>query len=233
METSESIAEIAHALVVAQGLIQNPAKASANSFFNSKYADLATVLDVVRPAFTEAGIAAIQTPSTADDGSIVVTTMLVHSTGQWIKDDISMGIAADAKNPAQAAGSLITYLRRYSLSAFANIAQQDDDGNSLEGNAKVVNKNREQADRERQENEKAYKDAVAELQDSIDAIKDGIASNDLERACVAWCELTEEEKLSIWKAPSKGGCFTTEERAVIKSAEFRKANPKFEKEQAA
>jgi len=233
METSESIAEIAHALVVAQGLIQNPAKASANAFFNSKYADLATVLDVVRPAFTEAGIAAIQTPSTADDGSIVVTTMLVHSSGQWIKDDISMGIAADAKNPAQAAGSLITYLRRYSLSAFANIAQQDDDGNSLEGNAKVINKQREQADRERQEKEQAYKDAVAELQDSIDAIKDGIASNDLERACVAWCELTEEEKLSIWKAPSKGGCFTTEERAVIKSSEFRKANPKLEEEKAA
>ena len=36
-----------------------------------------------------------------------------------------------AKNPAQAAGSLITYLRRYSLSAFANVAQEDDDGNSL------------------------------------------------------------------------------------------------------
>lgn len=233
METSESIAEIAHALVVAQGLIQNPAKANDNPFFKSKYADLATVLDVVRPAFTEAGIAAIQTPSTADDGSIVVTTMLVHSSGQWIKDDIRMGIAPDAKNPAQAAGSLITYLRRYSLSAFANIAQQDDDGNSLEGNAKVINKQREQADRERQEKEQAYKDAVAELQDSIDAIKDGIASNDLERACVAWCELTEEEKLSIWKAPSRGGCFTTEERAVIKSSEFRKANPKFKEEKAA
>lgn len=233
MQTSESITEIAHALVVAQGLIQNPAKASANPYFNSKYADLATVLDVVRPAFTEAGIAALQTPSTADDGSIVVTTMLIHSSGQWIKDQISMGIAADAKNPAQAAGSLITYLRRYSLSAFANIAQQDDDGNSLEGNTKVIDRKREQAERELQEKAQAYKDAVAELQDSIDAIKDGIASNDLERACVAWCELTEEEKLSIWRAPSKGGCFTTQERAVIKSSEFRKANPKLEEEKAA
>ena len=123
------------------------------------------MLDVVRPAFFEAGIAALQTPSTAEDGSIVVTTMLIHSSGQWIKDEISMGIAADAKNPAQAAGSLITYLRRYSLSAFANIAQQDDDGNSLEG--KREGNRTPQSDEQLivsyKKKLQAYKDAVARL----------------------------------------------------------------------
>jgi hypothetical protein len=102
-----------------------------NDFFKSKYADLAGVIDVCRPAFTEAGIAVIQAPSTTDDGSIAVTTTLVHTSGQWMSEQISMAIDPSAKNPAQAAGSLITYLRRYSLSAFANVAQEDDDGNSL------------------------------------------------------------------------------------------------------
>ena len=131
MKMSENINELATALVVAQGLIQNPTKSVSNAFFKSKYADLAGVIDVCRPAFTEAGIAVIQAPSTTDDGSIAVTTTLVHTSGQWMSEQISMAIDPSAKNPAQAAGSLITYLRRYSLSAFANVAQEDDDGNSL------------------------------------------------------------------------------------------------------
>tara|TARA_R110002126_G_scaffold289144_1_gene443642 strand:- start:33 stop:704 length:672 start_codon:yes stop_codon:yes gene_type:complete len=215
MQTSESIIEIAQALVVAQGLIQNPAKASANEFFHSKYADLATVLDVVRPAFTSAGIAAIQTPSTASDGSIVVTTMLIHRSGEWIRDEIAMGISADAKNPAQAAGSLITYLRRYSLSAFANIAQQDDDGNGLEGNVKVMSKAKDDSE--------DYRAACDLLRDSIDQIIEGIEANNYQHAAPAWFELSEDEMKSIWRAPSKGGCFTTKQREVLKSSEFREA----------
>jgi hypothetical protein len=79
MKMSENINELATALVVAQGLIQNPTKSVSNAFFKSKYADLAGVIDVCRPAFTEAGIAVIQAPSTTDDGSIAVTTTLVRT----------------------------------------------------------------------------------------------------------------------------------------------------------
>lgn len=139
MKMSEQINELATALVVAQGLIQNPTKSVKNDFFKSKYADLACVIDVVRPAFTEAGIAVIQAPSTDDAGNLCVTTTLVHTSGQWMSDQVSMAIDPNSKNPAQAAGSLITYLRRYSLSAFANVAQEDDDGNSLN----VSNKSKE------------------------------------------------------------------------------------------
>jgi len=138
MEHSESIDQLNAAIVVAQGLIQNPSKSAVNPQFNSKYADLATVLDVVRPAFTEAGIGIIQTPSRDETGAVVVTTMLVHASGQWMRDKIHMHLADSAKNPAQAAGSLITYLRRYSLAAFANVAQTDDDGQALEGQTAVA-----------------------------------------------------------------------------------------------
>ena len=215
MKMSEQINELATALVVAQGLIQNPTKSVKNDFFKSKYADLAGVIDVVRPAFTEAGIAVIQAPSTGADGEIAVTTTLVHTSGQWMSDQVSMAIDPNAKNPAQAAGSLITYLRRYSLSAFANVAQEDDDGNSLAGNVKAVEQKDDLAE---------YQAVCAENNSSIIAIKAGIANGDLSSAAEAWFELENEIKVALWRAPSRGGCFTTIERDVIKSTEFREAN---------
>ena len=220
MKMSEQINELATALVVAQGLIQNPTKSVKNDFFKSKYADLAGVLDVVRPAFTQAGIAVIQSPSTGDNGEIGVTTTLVHTSGQWMSDQVSMAIDPSAKNPAQAAGSLITYLRRYSLSAFANVAQEDDDGNSLAGSVKAV----EQKPVEQKDDLAEYQAVCAENNSSIIAIKAGIASGDLSLAAEAWFELENEIKVALWRAPSKGGCFTTIERDVIKSTEFREAN---------
>lgn len=76
------------------------------------------------------------------------------------------------------------------------------------------------------EQEKAARlsQAVAALQGSIAAIKEGIETGNLSKAAEAWYELTQAEQESIWVAPTKGGPFTTKEREVIKSAEFRKAH---------
>lgn len=68
-----------------------------------------------------------------------------------------------------------------------------------------------------------YVDLVAENQESIKAIKEGIANDDWSSAAEAWFELSDEVKRGLWKAPSNGGCFTTQERAVMQKAEFRKA----------
>jgi len=137
-----------------------------------------------------------------------------------MSDQVSMAIDPSAKNPAQAAGSLITYLRRYSLSAFANVAQEDDDGNSLAGSVKAV----EQKPVEQKDDLAEYQAVCAENNSSIIAIKAGIASGDLSLAAEARFELENEIKIALWRAPSKGGCFTTIERDVIKSTEFREAN---------
>jgi len=73
--------------------------------------------------------------------------------------------------------------------------------------------------------EKAKYDALClTLAGTIDAIKESIESGDYSAGSEAWQELTEEEKMGLWKAPSRGGCFTTQEREEMKSAEFRKAN---------
>jgi hypothetical protein len=64
----------------------------------------------------------------------------------------------------------------------------------------------------------------AELSPSIDAIKQGIDSQDMSGAAEAWFELSEEEKAAIWIATTKGGPFSTKEREIMKSSEFRQAH---------
>jgi len=59
--------------------------------------------------------------------------------------------------------------------------------------------------------------------ESILAIKAGIALKDYSTAAEEWFCLSDEDKATLWKAPSKGGPFTTQEREIMKSTEFREA----------
>jgi hypothetical protein len=65
---------------------------------------------------------------------------------------------------------------------------------------------------------------VLKYAESIMAIKAGIALGDYSSASEEWFSLTDEDKTILWKAPSKGGVFTTKEREIMKSTEFREAN---------
>ena len=72
--------------------------------------------------------------------------------------------------------------------------------------------------------EQSKEDLMLALIPSVTAIKDGIATNDLATANEAWKELTDDEKQLLWVATKKGGVFTTNERATMKTTEFREAN---------
>ena len=129
MNKSESIAALAAALAKAQAEMSNAIKSSENPHFKSRYADLAEVLNTVRPVMAKHGIAVLQMPSFAA-GVASVETMMMHSSGEWISNTCSAPVS---KQDAQGVGSAITYLRRYSLAAFAGIAQEDDDANAAVG----------------------------------------------------------------------------------------------------
>ena len=60
--------------------------------------------------------------------------------------------------------------------------------------------------------------------ESIMAIKAAISMGDLSTASEEWFSLDNDVKARLWKAPSKGGPFTTREREIIHSTEFRTAN---------
>lgn len=123
---SEQINELGAALAKAQGLIEGAKKDSANPFFKSKYADLASVWEACRKHLSDNGLSVTQCPEESENG-IAVETMLLHSSGQWIKSRYTMPVS---KLDAQAVGSAITYARRYALASIVGIAPEDDDGNA-------------------------------------------------------------------------------------------------------
>lgn len=126
MNTDKATPDLFAALAKAQAEVENATKGSSNPHFRSKYADLAEVLNTVRPVFAKHGIGILQ--STAFDGSLVsVTTVLAHSGGGLVS---SVASCVPAKTDGQGIGAATTYLRRYSLAAMAGIAQEDDDGNA-------------------------------------------------------------------------------------------------------
>lgn len=140
MQMSETINELSAALAKAQGEINNPTKGSVNPHLKSRYADLAEVLSVVRPAFSANGLAVSQHPS-VEGALVTVESLLTHSSGQWLLSSVS---APANKADAQGIGSSITYCRRYALAAIAGVAQEDDDGHSSKPQARQEQKQQTQ-----------------------------------------------------------------------------------------
>jgi len=127
MQQSESIANLAKALSIVQGKLTYATKDSANPFFKSRYADLESVWDSCRSLLAENGLAVMQFPGEYFDGTMSLTTVLSHSSGEWISKEMSLPVT---KPDAQGAGSALTYMRRYALAAVVGVVQADDDGNA-------------------------------------------------------------------------------------------------------
>lgn len=134
MQMSQSLANLAPALALAQGEFEDASKTSSNPAFRSKYADLAEVLQTVRPALSKNGLSILQLPGAYDatTKTVSVTTMLLHRSGEFILDTLQMLVT---KGDAQGIGSALTYARRYAAAAICGIAQADDDGNGAVGKA--------------------------------------------------------------------------------------------------
>jgi hypothetical protein len=128
MERSESINELAAALAKAQGALRSAVKDSTNPAFRSKYADLTSVWEACRSALTAHGLSVTQMPHVEPEtGRVSVTTMLLHTSGQFIASTLSI---KPGKDDAHGIGSAITYARRFGLSAMVGITADDDDGNA-------------------------------------------------------------------------------------------------------
>lgn len=126
MNKSESIAKLAAALVAVQREIENVHKNATNPHFRSNYADLAEIINTVRPVLSKHGITVVQVPGFSD-GICTLETLIAHESGEWISGVSGSPIQ---KDDPQGVGSAVTYLRRYSLASICAIAQEDDDGNA-------------------------------------------------------------------------------------------------------
>ena len=214
MEKSESIKSLATAMAKAQGEIENAGKNSVNPHFKSKYADLAEVLNTMRPVWSANGLAIMQFPS-YHDGIASVETLISHSSGEWISSRASAQVG---RPDAPGIGSATTYLRRYSAAAAAGIAQEDDDSN-----ASIGKKPEPKSALDMIPDDKPNADLVYKFADSITVVKDALSGltaktlegADLSAAVEAWNELDKEAKSAVWSA------FSAPERAIMKTPEFK------------
>ena len=133
MIKSDSIAELSKALAKFQANVKQPMKDKNNPFFKSKYVPLENVVEAITQEAPKHGLSFVQWALNDESGRVGVATMLMHESGEFIEFD-PVHMKAD-KETAQGAGALISYLKRYSLSAvFGITSDQDDDGNSASGN---------------------------------------------------------------------------------------------------
>lgn len=133
VRTSDSLAKLAPALHAAQHACFAPVKGSENPHFRSKYADLEAVRNAMFGAFAENGLCVIQMPGFAD-GAATLATRLLHTSGEWLEWDAGSPLT---KADPQGWRAAVTYLRRTCLEGIANLAAEDDDGNTASQSPKA------------------------------------------------------------------------------------------------
>lgn len=141
MQRSDSIANLAAALVKVQAALGPVKKDTRNPFFDSMYADLGSIIDASRKLLTENGLVVTQLPGPsrlthdAPDkegnpvhyGVVSLTTLVIHTSGEWIEELSEIPCRFGDPQRAMAAW---TYLRRGAMQAVVGIAaEEDDDGN--------------------------------------------------------------------------------------------------------
>jgi len=127
--SSQTIGAIATALAKAQAELSNPEKnltatiTGRNGERTFRYASLAAGLDLVRKCLGQHEIALMQTTA-VEQGQIMLTSLLVHTSGEWISSLWPVCSAAEAS--VHVKGAALTYARRYALFALVGIAGEDD-----------------------------------------------------------------------------------------------------------
>ena len=185
MNQSENINELAAALAKAQGEMQPVYKdkkvafdTQKNDKVKYKYADLASVWDSCRQPLSAHGIAVVQTME-PKEGLWVLTTTLVHASGQWMKSMLPINVNA----APTALGSSISYMRRYALCAMVSIAPEDDDGQEASKEYEKQSVQRPQQPEQRQER---------------NDISDKIAANEVAVIINLTEQLDEESRVSFF-----------------------------------
>lgn len=130
MRSSESLTKISPALVAVLAELQGVVKDAKNPHFKNDYASLESVVETVRPALAKHELGVIQGPGELHGNALTVTTRIIHASGEWIESDLQVPLV---KADPQAAGSAITYARRYGLMAMLSLPALDDDGEAAHG----------------------------------------------------------------------------------------------------
>ena len=103
-----------------------PASSSQGQDRTFRYAPLSNGLDIVRKCLGRHEIAAMQTTAIdAESGLIRLTTVLAHSSGEWVSSDWPVCPVTETATPHRM-GAALTYARRYALFTLVGSAGEDD-----------------------------------------------------------------------------------------------------------
>lgn len=136
IKMSESIKNIAPALVAFQEDVKRIDKDGVNPHFRSTYTTLDNMIDETKPILQKHGLTVMQFPG-GDGERVTIRTLILHKSGEWIESE-ALTLRPTKQDP-QGIGSAITYGRRYSYAAALSLALGDDD----DGNAASAPANKE------------------------------------------------------------------------------------------
>jgi hypothetical protein len=143
---------LAEALAKAQAELAPVQFDSFNKYYSSRYASLSAVIAEVKRILPSHGLSIVQTPTSYYEDGVYyagVETMVIHSSGQWIKGAVTLPLVATdnlegytrrfnkegdayftSPNVLQEVGKVITYLRRYGIVSILMLSAEEDlDGN--------------------------------------------------------------------------------------------------------
>jgi hypothetical protein len=144
---AQAIACLAAALAKAQMALTNPEKSLTGTLPGARpdepgrtfrYASLSSGLDLVRKVLGQHEIATLQTTVDQDIQTVSLTTVLAHSSGEWIASDWPVCTLSEMASPRRM-GAALTYARRYALFTLVGIAGEDDlDAADLAGSRRAL-----------------------------------------------------------------------------------------------
>lgn len=159
--------ELSKALGIFRDKVSSVKKWADNPFFKSKYADLPSILEVIKDPLKDAGLCLYHTMKSTDGGYVVITTISHEWTGEKIESEFPV-----FGNKPQEIGSSISYARRYNIQAMLDIPTEDDDGNSA-NTAQRTTAVKQEADKEwmTEENLENLKTKLDQFIDGEDAVR--------------------------------------------------------------
>lgn len=189
--------------------ISKDAKIVVNGQVRATYASFENIVSTIRPMLDDYGFS-VTFKTTFEGELLCVLGRISHRAGHSEETVIKLPFdTSGSKNDVQAIGSSVSYGKRYALCMLLNIATGGEDDDGASAAPKVDEKDLYGQFRR-------HMDAVWSNFPSIEAIKEYIAQEDYRAAALCWCELDEDTQRALWLATTKGGVFTTAERAAIK-----------------
>ena len=195
------------------------AKSQRNDFGKYNYRSCEDILEAVKPLLGECIV------TITDDIQEIAGRVYVKATVSFALGDVVITVSAFARealnkkgmDEAQITGAASSYARKYALNGLFLIDDNKDP--DTQDGSKVLSAHEQKLE----EMNKAYEANKA----SVDAVKDALHSMQFEFAAEAMAELSQEVRMALNVAPTKGGIWTLEETKLFQSTEYAAARTKY------